>query len=185
MKHIISFVQNHILILVLLTSTMSAQTLFDSETNPHSKKWYIIDDVVMGGRSNGQFALTAAGHAKFFGNVSLENNGGFSSVRYVIPKTEVHPNQIIRIQLKGDGSTYQFRVKNHRGQYYSYITKFETSGEWQTKEFQLKDLYPTFRGRRLDLPNFNHHTIEEVTFLIVNKVAQQFELFVSKIELLN
>jgi len=172
-------------LVVVSTSLMKAQILFDSNSFPGSKNWYTIDDVVMGGRSNGKFEITSTGYAKFFGKVSLENNGGFSSIRYVIPKTTVRPNKTIRVRLKGDGSNFQFRVKNQRGQYYSYITQFETTGEWQTHEFRLNDLYPTFRGRRLDLPNFNHNSIEEITFLIGNKVAQQFELFISKIELLD
>lgn len=164
---------------------MNAQVLFDSQSNPDPNNWYIVDDVVMGGRSNGQFEITEEGHARFHGKVSLENNGGFSSVRYTIPETTVSPENTIKIRLKGDGSRYQFRVKNGRNQYYSYTTPFETNGDWQMLEFKLKDLYPTFRGRRLDLPNFNHTTIEEITFLIGNKVPQTFELIVSKIELVN
>jgi len=164
---------------------MNAQTLFDSQSNPNPSNWYIIDDVVMGGRSNGQFEITKEGYAQFFGNVSLENNGGFSSLRYTIPKTEVRPENTIKIRLKGDGSKYQFRVKNQRNQYYSYSNRFETNGEWQTLEFKLEDLYPTFRGRRSDLPNFNHNTIEEITFLIGNKKPQEFELIISAIELVD
>lgn len=162
---------------------MNAQALFDSQSNPNPDNWYIVDDVVMGGRSSGQFEITADGHAKFSGKVSLENNGGFSLVRYAILETRVHPKNTIRIRLKGDGSNFQFRVKSQRNQYYSYSTRFETSGDWQTLQFQLKDLYPTFRGRRLDLPNFNHNTIDEITFLIGNKFPQDFELTISKIEL--
>jgi len=30
-------------------------------------------------------------------------------------------------------------------------------------------LYPSFRGRKLDLPNFSHDYIEEIVFLIGNK----------------
>lgn len=171
------------IVLILFSSAMNAQTLFDSKTNPSSKDWYIIDDVVMGGRSNGQLEITKQGHAKFYGTVSLENNGGFSSVRYGMKNTEVDAEHNIRIRLKGDGNRYQFRVKNNRNQNYSYITHFKTNGEWQTVTFKLKDLYPTFRGRQLDFPNFNHTSLEEIAFLIGNKAAQQFELTISKVEL--
>jgi hypothetical protein len=162
-----------------------AQILFDSQSNDNTGNWYIVDDVVMGGQSNGQLQFTEEGYAQFSGTISLENNGGFSSVRCVVPKVKVSPENTVRIQLKGDGSNFQFRVKSQRGQYYSYIQRFETTGEWQTHVFRLNDLYPTFRGRRLDLPNFNHDCIEEITFLIGNKVAQEFELLISKIELLD
>ena len=164
---------------------MKAQTLFDASTHANPKNWYIIDDVVMGGRSSGEFGMTKEGYAKFSGTVSLENNGGFSSVRYAMETQKVTPESKVRIHLKGDGSNYQFRVRHQRGSYYSYITKFETTGNWQTLDFKLKDLYPTFRGRRLDLPNFDHQKIEEITFLIGNKVPQKFELTISRIELLD
>lgn len=48
----------------------------------------------------------------------------------------------------------------------------------------LNDLYPTFRGRRLDQPNYNHDTIQELGFLIGNKKEQDFELIIDKIELI-
>mgnify|MGYP001300270260 CR=1 FL=1 len=44
--------------------------------------WMVVDDIVMGGRSSGLFRLDKDGHGVFTGEVSLENNGGFSSVRY-------------------------------------------------------------------------------------------------------
>ena len=36
-------------------------------------------------------------------------------------------------------------------------------------EIPINSMYPSFRGRKLDKPNFFHKSIEEVTFLIANK----------------
>ena len=44
-------------------------------------------------------------------------------------------------------------------------------------------MYPSFRGRKLDEPNFFHKSIEEVTFLIANKKNEEFILLIDKIEL--
>ena len=173
MKHII---------LLLITTTMSAQTIINFKEKPTTENWYIVDDVVMGGRSSGKFEITKEGYGKFSGDVSLENNGGFSSARYEMEPLKVSPDNKIRIKLKGDGSSYQFRVKANKQDYYSYIVKFDTTGDWQTLEFALADLYPTFRGRKLELPNFDKTTIEEIRFLIGNKKPQQFELLLEKIE---
>ncbi|WP_299530236.1 CIA30 family protein [Ulvibacterium sp.] len=162
---------------------MNTQTLFDSYINSNTKQWYILDDAVMGGRSKGEITRTDEGYARFSGKVSLANNGGFSLVRFAIQKTSVNPESTLKITLKGDGSDFQFRVKNDKNEYYSYTSPFSTKRKWETVEFQLKDLYPTFRGRRLNIPNFNHNSIEEVTFFIGNKVPQKFELLISKIEL--
>ena len=90
---------------------------------------------------------------------------------------------MVQIRLKGDGKNYQFRVKTNKNQKYSYITTFSTSGEWQTIQIELSELYPSFRGRKLDLPNFKHSTLEEITFLIANKNNESFELQLDKVEL--
>lgn len=164
---------------------MNAQTIVNFKENPTTKNWKVVDDVVMGGRSSGSFTLSEEGYGKFAGEVSLENNGGFSSVRYDMEPLKVSPESKIRIKLKGDGKSYQFRVKHNSQEYYSYITTFDTTGDWQTLEFALADLYPTFRGRELDLPNFNHNTIQELRFLIGNKKPQDFQLLLESIEVLD
>lgn len=164
---------------------MKAQTIVDFKENPSTKNWSVVNDVVMGGRSSGTFDVTEEGYGKFYGKVSLENNGGFSSLRYVFNTLDVHPKNRIRIRLKGDGKTYQFRVKDKQRHGYSYNANFETTGDWQTVEFTLEELYPTFRGRKVDLPNFDQDTMEELRFLIGNNKPQTFELLVEYVAILN
>jgi hypothetical protein len=48
-----------------------------------AKQWRIVNDDVMGGMSQSSFAQTPEGRAIFKGEVSLENYGGFASVRTV------------------------------------------------------------------------------------------------------
>lgn len=162
---------------------MSAQTIFNFKETQNSDNWKVVDDVVMGGRSLGNFEVDQEGYGIFYGAISLENNGGFSSVRYKMPTLQVKPENQIQIKLKGDGSTYQFRIKVKTRDYHSYITKFETTGDWETLEFTLSDLYPTFRGRNLDMPNFDKNTIEEIRFLIGNKKEQKFKLKIESIQI--
>jgi NADH dehydrogenase [ubiquinone] 1 alpha subcomplex assembly factor 1 len=162
---------------------MNATMLYDFNKDASAKDWRIIDDVVMGGQSNGRFLIDADGNGVFQGVVSLENNGGFSSVRYQFDETEVTKNSKILIRLKGDGKAYQFRIKDKSNNYFSYITTFETSGEWQTIEIKLADLYPSFRGRKLNLPNFEAASFEEMVFLIGNGKNESFKLMLDKIEL--
>ena len=164
---------------------MTAQTIVNFKENPTTKNWQVVDDVVMGGRSSGAFSLSQDGYGQFSGTVSLENNGGFSSVKYAMETLTVKPSSTIRIRLKGDGNAYQFRVKDKRRHSYSYIATFKSTGQWQTLEFTLADLYPTFRGRKVALPNFDQNTIEELRFLIGNKKPQSFQLLVASIEVLD
>ena len=166
-----------------LISPNLSLVIFDFNIDSDIRNWVIVDDVVMGGRSSGSFTVNKEGHGVFEGNVSLENNGGFSSLRYGQGKTLIQGRTKVILKLKGDGSTYQFRVKAKSRDYYSYISSFSTSGEWQEIEIPLKDMYASFRGRTLDMPNFSNDYIEEIRFLIGNKKPQKFALTIDKIEL--
>lgn len=168
-------------IMVILAST-SSQEIFDFNKKSDLKNWKIVDDGVMGGKSAGSFNLNEEGFGVFQGEISLDNNGGFSSLRYRFEKTEVKEFSKIRIKLKGDGKNYQFRIKGSTRDYYSYIMPFTTNGEWQEIEFPLKDMYPSFRGRKLDRSNFKGDHIEEITLLIGNKKKENFKLLLDKIE---
>jgi NADH dehydrogenase [ubiquinone] 1 alpha subcomplex assembly factor 1 len=162
---------------------MKAQIIFDFNNRSNINDWNIVDDVVMGGRSNGNFEINSEGHGVFSGYVTTENNGGFSSVRYPFDKMNTTKESKIILHAKGDGKDYQIRIKDNVNSYYSYITTFETSGEWQKIIIPLKDLYPSFRGRTLDLPNYSSASFEEIAILIGNKKKESFQLIIDKIEL--
>ena len=168
------------LVLVLMSNP---QVLYAFSKNSNARDWVVVDDVVMGGRSNGQFRVNEQGKGVFFGVVSLENNGGFSSVRYRCKNITATKEAVVRIHLKGDGKIYQFRIKDQWSTPYSYVAEFKTSGQWEVVEIPLKNMYPRFRGRSLNMPNFEAQTIEEVAFLIGNKRNESFELLIDKIEL--
>jgi len=169
--------------LLLIILFMNTNLIYDFNKNASARDWRIIDDGVMGGLSQGKFSIDPDGNGVFAGTVSLENNGGFSSVRYQCDKIKVTKDSKVRIRLKGDGKEYQFRIKDKTSSYYSYITTFKTSGNWETIEIKLSDLYPSFRGRTLDLPNFKSDSFEEIVFLIGNKKNESFQLLLDKIEL--
>lgn len=168
---------------MVLLASMTSHVIFDFNKNSDIKDWKVVLDGVMGGRSSGNFSLDADGHGVFEGSISLENNGGFSSVRYKFKKIETNDYSKAVLKIKGDGKDYQFRVKANSGDYYSYIIPFETSGAWEEVEITLKDMYPSFRGRKLDMPNFANGPIEEITFLIANKRQENFKLLIDEISL--
>ncbi|WP_046755741.1 CIA30 family protein [Kordia jejudonensis] len=161
---------------------MSLQ-LFNFTKNSDISNWYIVNDGVMGGMSQSTFSLNENGVGVFKGNVSLENNGGFSSVRYDIGKTEISEKTTLVIRLKGDGKQYKFRLKENQDDRHTFTTQFETSGDWETIEISLNSLYPSFRGRTLDIGNFSASTFEELGFLIANGKQESFQLELDFIEL--
>lgn len=162
---------------------MTTPTIFDFNKNSDIKKWTVVDDIVMGGRSSGSFGLNEDGHGIFQGFVSLENNGGFSSVRYQFEKIDVQTFTKIILKIKGDGKQFQFRIKANASDQYSYISTFSTTGDWQEVEIILKNMQPSYRGNKLDIPNFSKDHIEEIAFLIGNKNEEKFQLLIDKIEL--
>lgn len=157
--------------------------IFDFDKNVDVSKWYVVVDQVMGGKSTGEFHVNKNGHGLFKGTVSLENNGGFSSIHYDLPKMDVSDLNTISIRLKGDGKNYQFRVKDDDKNEYSYVAEFSTSGEWEKVKISLDEMYPTYRGRKLDMPNFDQDSIDEIAILIGNKKNEDFEILIDKIEL--
>ncbi len=170
-----------LLIVTVILLLIESKLIFDFNHNSNITEWEVINDVVMGGRSNGKLKIDNNGNGVFFGDVSLENNGGFSSVRYQFEKINITKESNVTIRLKGDGKEYQFRIKNNRNTYYSYIKTFKTSGDWENIIINLKDLYPSFRGQTMNIPNFAENSIEEIVFLIGNKKNESFNLVLDKI----
>lgn len=169
--------------LIFIGLTTSSLTIFDFNKTNNISDWNVVNDGVMGGLSKGKIALNNKGNAIFYGVVSLENNGGFSMVRYQFRTKKVKGYTKALITLKGDKKRYQFRIKTNASDRYSYITHFETSGEWQTIEISLSDMYPAFRGRQLNMQNFPTIHMEEIAFLIGNKRQENFRLEIDKIVL--
>ena len=160
---------------------MYACSLFDFDTKTKADSWLVVNDGVMGGLSKGYFRINADGHGIFSGIISLENNGGFSSVRHFLkPKKLKHTGKLV-LRVKGDGKQYQIRIKDKAGHNFSYVASFQTSGEWEEIEVLLENMKPTFRGQTLNQPNFSGNSIEEVMFLIANKRSESFELLIDKI----
>ena len=135
----------------------------------------------MGGRSQGNFSVNSEGFGVFEGYVTTENNGGFSSLRYNFDGIKTSGFESVVLKLRGDGKSYQFRLKGSDTQRHSYIYTFTTTGLEQDIIIPLKDFSPRFRGRQLILPNFDADKIEQIAFLIGNKTNERFYLAIESI----
>lgn len=162
---------------------MKSLILFDFSSTSDWSVWEIENDVVMGGISTSQLTRSEEGYAVFTGKVSLENNGGFASMQYHFPPKNITGYTKAVIRLKGDGKDYQFRIKADLKERADYIYTFKTTGEWETIEIQLSEMEPSYRGNKLNQPNFNADQIQEARFMIGNGKAEKFRLEVDKIEL--
>lgn len=158
-------------------------TIYDFTTSQDLKDWQIVNDGVMGGLSQSSISLGEEGNAVFAGNVSLENNGGFASVRHETNISNVQNYSHVNLRVKGKPSTYQFRIKKSQNDSHSYIQEFKVTSEWQTIQLKLSSFYPRFRGRSLNLSDFEADVIREVAILIGNGKKEEFKLEIDKIYL--
>ena len=55
--------------------------IYDFNVDSSFRNWAIVDDGVMGGLSAGNLGIQKDGSGLFYGYVSLDNYGGFTSVR--------------------------------------------------------------------------------------------------------
>ncbi len=170
------------IIILLFSLAMNPIVLFNFNVKSNIDNWRVVDDNVMGGISSSKFFVDASGNGVFKGSVSLENNGGFCSVQHYPKPVSLKEKKVFSIRLKGDGKKYQFRVKSERSNYYSYIYEFQTTTDWQTIEIPITQLYASFRGRTIDIPNYDGASLEEIAFLVGNKKNKDFQLMIDKIE---
>ena len=117
--------------------------------------------------------------------VLIENNGGFSSIQLNLEDVKTANNQIIELQLKGDGSLFQFRIKAAKYDRHSYVYDFKTTGQWETILIPLKDMLPSYRGYKLNIKNFDHSYIDRIGFLKASKKNSAFQLEIKSIALSN
>jgi|WetSurMetagenome_2_1015567.scaffolds.fasta_scaffold474877_2 hypothetical protein len=177
------------LVWACLTLTMNAETpldkiLFDFTTAIHSPAWQIVNDDVMGGVSTSRFQMLTNGGAAFSGVVSLENNGGFASVRSSPVRHDLTGCEFFVVRVRGDGRRYKFTVRTETGfDTPIYQCAFTTQrGEWEEHKLPFKDFVPTFRGRVLtDVPPLNPAKVSSVGFLIADKQDGPFRLEIASI----
>ena len=163
----------------------SERILFDFQAPNNSPAWQIVNDDVMGGVSTSSFQILTNGGAVFSGVVSLENNGGFASVRSAPARYNLMTCGYFVIRLRGDGRRYKFTARTETGfDAPLYQCAFETKrGEWEEHQLAFKDFVPTFRGRILTgVPPLDPGKITSVGLVISERQNEPFQLEVAWIK---
>jgi monofunctional biosynthetic peptidoglycan transglycosylase len=163
----------------------SDKTLFDFEATTKPRSWQIVNDDVMGGVSTAQFQFGTNGVAVFSGVVSLENNGGFASVRSSPGRPNLDGCEAFVLRVRGDGRRYKLTVRTDSGfDAPLYQAAFSTKRDtWEELRLACKDFVPTFRGRVLtDVPPLDPRRIVSMGFLISDQQAGPFRLEIRSIQ---
>jgi hypothetical protein len=172
------------LLLAMNTYAAGEKTLFDFQSATNTAAWQVVNDDVMGGVSTSSFRLTN-GVASFQGKLSLENNGGFASVRSVPASHPLSGCDAFVIRVRGDGRRYKFTARTDSSfDSAIYQCAFTTKkGEWEEHRLPLKEFVPTFRGRVLSGESpLDPAKVTSVGFMISDKQDGPFQLEVAWIK---
>ena len=145
--------------------------------------WRAVHDTVMGGRSDG--GLTASGDgALFSGNLSLENRGGFASVRGPRRAYDLRGCNGARIEARGDARRFQLRFRTDDQfdgmAWRAFCTP--SPDEWRSFELPFANFEPVFRGRVLGAAGgLDPARIERVGIMLADKTAGPYRLEIRRI----
>lgn len=140
----------------------------------------------MGGRSDGQFEITADKTLRFFGTLSLKNNGGFASVRSRGVKMSLAKGDSIDIRVRGDGREYQINLYTPtRRIAFAYRASFQTKkGQWTEVRIPLTNFVATSFGRVVRNQPLNPKRVSGLGILLGDKKAGPFELEVEWVKVI-
>lgn len=127
------------------------KTVFDFSRPVDQQPWKSIDDRIMGGFSESRSECLASDLLHFSGTVSLQNRGGFASVRSPEGQYDLGGCKQLIIRIKGDGQRYKLGVRiDNYFDGVSYLAGFETlKDEWQEVCLPIEAFQPTHHGRQL------------------------------------
>ena len=158
-------------------------SLFDFRAEGRFKSWRTVDDRVMGGVSRSRM-VPKERFASFQGDLSLENNGGFASVRSPQLEEILEEVDVIRLRVRGDGRIYQLSIRTDRVfDGVRYGTSFQTEeGAWMEVRLPLDDFRPTWRGRTVPgAPALLPEDIRSFGFMVTDKQEGDFRLDVESL----
>jgi monofunctional biosynthetic peptidoglycan transglycosylase len=154
-------------------------------------QWQAVNDGVMGGVSEGRFKISDDKTLEFFGTLSLENNGGFASVRTKptdlgVQSLGIKAGDTLVVRVNGDGREYVLNLyTKSRRMAFSYRAALPTAkDEWREVEIPLADFIPTAFGRRVQgMGPVEPDQINGLGFMLSDKKAGPFRMRVEWVKL--
>lgn len=172
---------------LFMTTTVLAgepRVLFDFTRADAASEWQTVNDGVMGGVSEGTFMVTGK-TLEFSGMLSLENNGGFTSVRTKARKIGLEAGDTVVARVRGEGREYSLNLYlDKRMRAFSYRAAIQTKkGRWIEVKVPLDTFEATSFGQVVqDAGPVNPEQVNAVGFLLGDKKAGPFKLEVAWIK---
>ena len=155
------------------------EMIFEFRGGKDELVWTSVDDGVMGGLSEGK-AEMKDGVLVFSGAISLENNGGFSSVRCEGKEYDFSGKSGLILRVKGDGRVYKLRLETDalfNGSEIGYQADFKTeAGKFVELILPFAEFLPSWRGRDLDGPPLDLTKVKEIRMFLADGRAGAFQI---------
>lgn len=160
-----------------------SRSLFSFASPKAAQQWSNVNDGVMGGRSDGRFEINAEGFLRFYGNLSLANNGGFTSVRSRGGDLSLSEGDTLVLKVRGDGRKYNLNLyPRQRRMAFSYRASFQTKqGEWTEIRVPLTKFTATSFGRTVRGATLRPRDISAVGISLSDKKPGFFRLDVRSV----
>jgi len=146
--------------------------------------WRVVVDGVMGGLSTGRVTQPAPGVLRFTGEISLDNNGGFSQTRRTANGRDFAGATGVELDVRGDGRTYIFdlRTSDARLMAGGFQQEFTAKpGGWSTVRLPFDGFQLTNFGEPISGPTLVPSRIESIGVTLADKQEGRFELDLSGI----
>jgi len=168
-------------IITLMPFAHAGPPLLDFSRSEVAQTFRVINDDVMGGVSMSRLRSTD-GAMVFEGEVSLENNGGFASLRG--PVRFPAESAALLLTVRGDGQRYKLTLKlDDSPGTAQYQASFVAPREWQTLRFKPTDFAASFRGRAVVAPIVRLVDVHYIGLLISDKQSGPFKIELKDITL--
>jgi NADH dehydrogenase [ubiquinone] 1 alpha subcomplex assembly factor 1 len=160
----------------------------DGDFDDGDDNWVVVNDGVMGGRSNGAIEFTDSA-MQFTGNV-VTAGGGFTSVRLQLTGDELTDSGYLALRLRSDERTYGLTLEDSaqtgrrpiaHGANLTIDGPADVDG-WRTVELAYDELRPSIFGQPLDAPPFNPDEAVELGIIIADGIDGRFKLEVDWID---
>ena len=153
-----------------------------------NQEWILLSDNIMGGVTKSKIEYTT-NSVLLSGNISLDNFGGFSSVKTKFKKIDLSAFKGIRIRHKSNNQKFAFTLEdtqnwtlpNYKGNFFN-----QKPNEWETSTILFKDFKeyqigePT--GEKLELERLKN--IVRIGVITTEKKEGPFSLEIDYIEFL-
>lgn len=152
----------------------STMTLFDFQDGIEG--WTVVNDGIMGGRSEGH--VEADGAALVFTGTVVTEGGGFTSVEGP-RRVDLSDYDGVELRVRGGGRTFELEVHDGssiRGREVSRRAPFPTTDAWATVRVPFDRLEASVHGDPVDASPLDLAGVERLTLFIIDGQDGPFRL---------